>query len=455
MDPLEDEQVRVGVQSVCGQRLEIAVVSAELFRLRLEIFDVKGELAVGGWCEFSVAYDLCSGAAASRFNLSPDEVRPGGYVDWGYAGDEVWLVPNRDDAGMDWCRLTAADIHRMYYVLEQAFSSHDLDERADVRDGLTSRERRVLLAVDDLVGPHNKPITSSRVVERSSPVLNPFAAAHTYETLLALANPDRRPYPLLETFGSVNWQDQWAASPTNTQCRVSTVGTLVLTDLWQEGVAAPFPMLCVNGGPGVPPHNLDEVIAAALHLVDDPHCSDEALLGLIGGPDYPTGGVIIDNEELWRLYVEGKGAVVLRARHHWLQSDQERSLLLSELPPGVTTGAVESAIRHLVTAGELAGVIDVEDRSYGTTITLVLSLGEDIDEGRVLTRLWAATPLQVVERFNNNEPLLSLLRQWVTFEVGRASLLGPDVMTAPERLKLSLAALAERYGRPRKSTLSN
>lgn len=141
---LDDEELRVGVQSSFGHRLEIAVVAGELFRIRLEVFDVDGELAVGGWCDFSIVYDLRSGVAASRFNLSPDEVRPGGYVDWGQANDEIWLVPNRDDASMDWCRLMAADVYRMYDTLDEAFPSPEYEDRADRRTGLTAQERRCL-----------------------------------------------------------------------------------------------------------------------------------------------------------------------------------------------------------------------------------------------------------------------------------------------------------------------
>lgn len=216
-------------------------------------------------------------------------------------------------------------------------------------------------------------------------------------------------------------------------------------------------MLFVNGARGVPPHNLNEVVAAVLQLVDDPGSSNEAVLELLLGPDYPTGGMIVDDEELWQLYAEGVGAVALRARHQWLRTDDERSLVFSELPPGVATGAVESAVANMVAAGDLAGVIDIQDRSAEGKTSLVLSLCQDIDEERVLPKLWAHTPLQVVERFNNDEPLLSLLRHWVSFELERSKkdspLLDSDLGTAPEQLRLSLGALADRFGRPRRSTL--
>jgi DNA gyrase subunit A len=268
-----------------------------------------------------------------------------------------------------------------------------------------------------------------------------------------------------------------------TEARLSPVAMEMLRDLdkdtvdfqpnfdgeFQEPVVLParFPQLLANGASGIavgmatsiPPHNLGEVISAAVVLLNDPEAPEEEILRLIPGPDFPTGGIVVGQEAVRRAYGSGRGILTLRGRVEVEEERGRRRLVITELPYEVQKSRLIERIAELVREKVVEGISDLRDETDRTGIRVVVELSRDADPQLVLRKLYRHTPLQIsvsviLLALVDGEPrvlnLKEILGHWIEhqkevvrrrsrFELGRAE----ERIHILEGLKLALDHLDE------------
>ena len=164
-----------------------------------------------------------------------------------------------------------------------------------------------------------------------------------------------------------------------------------------------FPNLLVNGSQGIavgmatniPPHNLGEVIDAALHLLDHPEATPDDLMQFVKGPDFPTGGSILGRAGIIDAYRTGRGSIKMRATAAIEEGKRgQMQIVVTELPYQTSCSAIAGRIQELVDAGDLDGIADVNDGSAGGKTSLVVTLKRDANANVVLNNLYKLTQLQ-------------------------------------------------------------
>src|SRR6478609_1179988 len=261
----------------------------------------------------------------------------------------------------------------------------------DVRDGLKPVHRRILWGMRllrlDPTGPYKK---CARIVGDVMGKYHPHGNLALYDALVRLAQPFSLRYPLVEgqgNFGNIDGDN--AAAERYTEARLTAVAMQLMAGLddgtvdfkptyngeEEEPEVFPglFPNLLANGASGIavgmatsiPPHNVSELADAAIQLIDNPHTEDAALMDFVGGPDFPTGGVLVDSRETIALaYATGRGSFRLRAS---INVEKEKGggwhLLVSEIPYGVQKGKLIEQIADLIANKKLPILADVRDES--------------------------------------------------------------------------------------------
>lgn len=294
----------------------------------------------------------------------------------------------------------------------------------DVRDGLKPVHRRVLWAMNELGNTYNKPYKkSARIVGDVIGKYHPHGDTAVYDTIVRLAQDFSMRYPLVDgqgNFGSVDGDA--AAAMRYTEIRMARVTNVVLADLeketvdfqpnYDESLSEPkvlptrIPNLLVNGSDGIavgmatkiPPHNLTEIIDATLALLRKPDIAIEALLKIVTGPDFPTGGFIYGGEELRKSYLTGRGIIQMRARagiDRIGRGTQERdAIVITEIPFQVNKARLIERIAELINEKKLDGVSDLRDESDRTGMRIVVELKRDAVPQIVLNKLYKLTPMQ-------------------------------------------------------------
>lgn len=318
----------------------------------------------------------------------------------------------------------------------------------DVRDGLKPVQRRILYTMNEQgLSATHKHVKCAKVVGDVMGRYHPHGDSSIYDALVRMSQPFALRMPLVDgsgNFGSVDGDN--AAAMRYTECRMTPIAAEMLADLAtrtvafkpnydgsrQEPVVLPsrMPNLLVNGATGIavgmatniPPHNLKEVGAALLKLLRDPEIKDYQLVAndAVQGPDFPTGGQIINSkEELRELYATGQGTIKLRGTAQLVGSGSNRVLQINSIPYGVNKAALVERIGELIFTSKLPLATEVRDLSTDE-IRIDILLKKDADENKVLAFLYKQTPLQ--HNFNVN---LTCLVPTENPEVGR-----------PERLSL-------------------
>ncbi|MCD0461036.1 DNA gyrase/topoisomerase IV subunit A [Roseiconus lacunae] len=300
----------------------------------------------------------------------------------------------------------------------------------DVRDGLKPVQRRTLYTMHQqglsATAKHRK---CAKVVGDVMGNYHPHGDSSIYEALVRMAQPFSMRMPLIDgsgNFGSVDGDN--AAAMRYTECRMTPIASEVLADLAtrtvpfkanydgtrEEPVVLPsrLPNLLLNGTTGIavgmatniPPHNLKEICAALLKLLRDPEIKDYQLVAndAIQGPDFPTGGQIINTkEELREIYQNGQGTIKLRgtAKEGEQSTRSNRILQIDSIPYGVNKALLVERMAELVFDGKLPLVTEVRDLSTDE-IRIDLFLKKDADESKVLAFLYKHTDLQ--KNFNVN-----------------------------------------------------
>lgn len=286
----------------------------------------------------------------------------------------------------------------------------------DVRDGLKPVHRRILYTMSDLGltpdGPHKK---SARIVGECLGKYHPHGDKAVYDALVRMAQDFSLRYPLVNgqgNFGSLDGDSQ--AAMRYTEAKLSECATPMLQDIDEETIAfrsnfddstkepvvlpSLLPNLLVNGSSGIavgmataiPPHNLNEVVGAILHRIDNPDCTVEELTEYIKGPDFPTGGIICNPDDLLEMYETGNGRVVLRSHVH----EEDESLIFTDIPYGVNKGNVVESIANKVNEGKIEGIRDLRDESNREGIRIVVEMKKGYSDKVIKNQLYKYTQLQ-------------------------------------------------------------
>jgi DNA gyrase subunit A len=219
-----------------------------------------------------------------------------------------------------------------------------------------------------------------------------------------------------------------------------------------------FPLLLANGGPGIPPHNLAAVISTTVAYLDDPAISTAALIAQLTGPDFPTGGVVINGSALPAIYETGEGSILLRGRAKIEASGSERMIVITELPYTVSAawdGGLIEQIADSVRGGSLAGISDLHDASSNDNgMQIVLELAPSSDPDATVDALYKQTDLEIayqvrmvaaVDGTPRTLALRELIAEWV------ASRLRDQPKDA---VRERLLAVAERHRDPRRTAIT-
>jgi DNA gyrase subunit A len=314
----------------------------------------------------------------------------------------------------------------------------------DARDGLKPVHRRVLFAMHELNNDWNRAYKkSARIVGDVIGKYHPHGDSAVYDTIVRMAQDFSLRYMLVDgqgNFGSVDGDS--AAAMRYTEIRLAKIAHELLADLDKETVdfgpnydgsekeplimPSRIPNLLVNGSSGIavgmatniPPHNLDEVVSASLHLLANPDCTVDELIDFVPAPDFPTGGIIYGVQGVREGYRTGRGRVIMRAKTHFEDIDrgQRQAIIVDELPYQVNKKNLLERIAELVTEKKVEGISDLRDESDKDGMRVVIELKRGEVPEVVLNNLYKSTQLQDNFGMNmvalvDNQPRLLNLKQ--------------------------------------------
>ncbi|MBU4281894.1 MAG: DNA gyrase subunit A [Gammaproteobacteria bacterium] len=292
----------------------------------------------------------------------------------------------------------------------------------DARDGLKPVHRRVLFAMHELNNDWNRPYKkSARIVGDVIGKYHPHGDSAVYDTIVRMAQDFSLRHMLVDgqgNFGSVDGDN--AAAMRYTEIRLSKIAHEMLADIDKETVnfgpnydgsekeplvlPSRLPNLLVNGSSGIavgmatniPPHNLNEVVDACLHLLKQPEATIDELMEIIPAPDFPTAGIIYGMTGVKDGYRTGRGRVVMRAKCHFEDIDkgQRQSIIVDELPYQVNKKTLQERIAELVHEKKIEGISHIQDESDKSGMRLVIELKRGEVPEVVLNNLYKQTQLQ-------------------------------------------------------------
>ena len=291
----------------------------------------------------------------------------------------------------------------------------------DVRDGLKPVHRRILFSMQEQNHLPDRPyVKSARIVGDVMGKYHPHGDSAIYDALVRMAQAFSLRLPLIDgqgNFGSVDGDPP--AAMRYTESRLAKPALALIEDIDSDTVdfqpnydgkesepvvlPARFPNLLVNGAGGIavgmatniPPHNLGEIIDATIALIDDPELTIEALIDMIPGPDFPTGGAILGRSGVRAAYMTGRGSVVVRSKVEIETLRKEReALIVTEIPYQVNKATLIEKIAELVREKRLEGISDMRDESDRDGMRIVIELKRDAVPDVVLNQLWRFTAMQ-------------------------------------------------------------
>ncbi len=320
----------------------------------------------------------------------------------------------------------AAEARRRY--LNYALSVITARALPDVRDGLKPVQRRILYAMlyEEHLRPEAKHRKSAKVVGSVLGKYHPHGDSSVYDAMVRMAQDFTLRLPLVDgsgNFGSLDGDE--AAAYRYTECRLAPPAMDLLRELDQKTVPmrsnydgttvepqvlpARFPNLLVNGSTGIavgmatniPPHNLGEVVDAAIALIGDRSLTTTNLMKFVQGPDFPTGGQILNSKpELREIYDAGQGAI--RVRGEYKLEEKKRGgtdIVITSIPWAMTKASLVEKIAEVILSRKLPFLLDVRDEST-TDVRIVLEIKREADPTVVMAYLYKHTPLQ--QNFNLN-----------------------------------------------------
>src|ERR1700723_1166079 len=351
-----------------------------------------------------------------------------------------------------------AEIHEVMLrdALEERYLAYALSTitgRAlpDARDGLKPVHRRILYGMRLLrLDPGTTFKKSAKIVGDVMGSFHPHGDQSIYDALVRLAQDFSSPYPLVDGQGNFgNTDGDNPAAYRYTEARMTAVSQLLLEGINEDGVEfrpnydgqskepvvlpGGFPNLLANGAQGIavgmatsiPPHNAAELCDAALHLIDKPEAKSKTLLKWVKGPDFPTGGIIVDSKEsIAEAYMTGRGSFRTRAR--WNQEEGARGtwvVVITEIPWLVRKARVVEKIAELLNDKKLPLVGDVRDESAGDLRLVIEPRARTVDAELMMESLFKLTELESRISLNMNVlvggkvpkvlALAEVLREWL------------------------------------------
>lgn len=309
------------------------------------------------------------------------------------------------------------------------YSKYIIQDRAipDVRDGLKPVQRRILYAMYDSNNTPDKPYRkSAKTVGDVMGNYHPHGDSSIYEGMVRMAQPWKMGHVLIDGHG--NWgsmDDDPAAAMRYTEARLSPIAMEILRDIdkrtvqfkdnfdntTKEPVVLPsrFPNLLVNGTSGIsagfateiPPHSLRETIDACIAVMARPEITVDELMGIVKGPDFPTGGIIMGEEGIREAYTNGKGRIYIRSKVEIedLRGGRQQ-ITITEIPYQVVKSRLVSSMENIRLEKKVEGISEVRDESGRNGLRIVVELKKDADANGILAYLLKKTDLQVTYNFN-------------------------------------------------------
>ncbi|WP_312652350.1 DNA gyrase subunit A [Aminipila sp.] len=291
----------------------------------------------------------------------------------------------------------------------------------DVRDGLKPVHRRILYGMSELgVTPDKPHKKSARIVGEVMGKYHPHGDSSIYDAMVRMAQDFSIRYMLVDghgNFGSVDGDG--AAAMRYTEARMTPFALQMLRDIDKETVnfmpnfdeeeqepevlPARFPNLLVNGSNGIavgmatsiPPHNLREVIDAAVYMIDNEDADVEDLIKIVKGPDFPTGATIMGKNSAKQAYRTGQGKVLVRATTEFEETSKgKQQIIVTEIPYQVNKARLIEKIAELVKDKKIEGISDIRDESNRQGMRIVIELKRDANPQITLNRLFKHTQLQ-------------------------------------------------------------
>ena len=299
----------------------------------------------------------------------------------------------------------------------------------DVRDGLKPVQRRILYSMFESGLHYNsKTVKSARIVGDTLGKYHPHGDVAVYDALVRMAQSFSLRYPLVMgqgNFGSIDGDPP--AAERYTEAKLSKIAEEMMQDLEKNTVnfvnnydntrlepsvlPTKIPTLLLNGTTGIavgmatniPPHNLSEVVEALKFLVNNPQKGVEDLLKFIKGPDFPTGGIIYNQQDLLTAYSTGKGSIVIRGKAEIVNRKKDKdefNIVITEIPYEVNKANLVLGIANLVENKKIEGIKDIRDESDKEGLRIVVELKPAVNSTRILNQLYKYTDLEKKYHFN-------------------------------------------------------
>ncbi|WEV60107.1 DNA topoisomerase IV subunit A [Streptococcaceae bacterium ESL0729] len=309
------------------------------------------------------------------------------------------------------------------------YSKYIIQERAlpDIRDGLKPVQRRILYSMNKDGNTFDKAYRkSAKSVGNVMGNFHPHGDSSIYDAMIRMSQDWKMGEPLIEMHGNNGSMDgDPPAAMRYTEARLSEISAYLLADIEKETVPfawnfddtekeptvlpASYPNLLVNGSTGIsagyateiPPHNLNEVIDAAIYMIDRPNVQVEKLMEIIPGPDFPTGAIIQGKDEIKKAYESGRGRIVLRSKTTTENLKAgKKQIIVTEIPYEVNKASLVKKIDDIRLNQKLTGIAEVRDESDRDGLRIAIELKKDADEKLILNYLYKYTDLQTNYNFN-------------------------------------------------------
>jgi len=353
---------------------------------------------------------------------------------------------NQDENPKKEIQLQTAEITQELEASYMDYAMSVIVSRAlpDVRDGLKPVHRRILWAMWDSGLTHSaKYRKSANVVGEVLGRYHPHGDMAVYDAMVRMAQNFSLRYPMVDgqgNWGSVDGDN--AAAMRYTEARLSKIAEEMLVDIEKETVnwlpnydnsrkepqvlPSKLPSLLINGVSGiavgmttsVPPHNLTEVIDAAVHLIKNPQATTTQLMEYVKGPDFPTGGIIYNRKGIVETYNTGQGAITCRAKAEIIERKTgQYNIVISEIPYMVNKSELIQKIAQLVGDKKLEGIRDLRDESDKDGLSIVVELKNDASPQKIINQLYKHTDLQkdfhmnLIALVNGIQPQLLSLKE--------------------------------------------
>ena len=295
----------------------------------------------------------------------------------------------------------------------------------DVRDGLKPVHRRILFSMNDMgIHANTKTKKSARIVGNTLGKFHPHGDSAVYEAMVRLAQDFKTRYPLVigqGNFGSIDGDN--AAAPRYTEAKLSKISDEMLKDInkntvtWRpnydntlkepEVLPSIIPNLLLNGGLGIavgmatniPPHNITEVSEALLYIIENGEATNQDLLKIVKGPDFPTGAVVYDKKAIGHAYSTGRGGVVCRGEMEVENINSKEVILISSVPYGVNKSELLMKIGALVQEKKIEGIKGLRDESTDD-IRIVIELKNSANPQKIIHSIYKHTNMQTSFNYN-------------------------------------------------------